>query len=59
MFRETNCIETYAPALVDLFENCLHNQNLVKRNKINSNVHGKLAAEIMSTLFLVSGYTVQ
>ncbi|CAD5215333.1 unnamed protein product [Bursaphelenchus xylophilus] len=47
--RETNCIETYAPALIDLFETCLAK---AKGQKRNQNAHEKLAGELMSTLFL-------
>ncbi|CAD5211004.1 unnamed protein product [Bursaphelenchus okinawaensis] len=47
--RETNCIETYAPSLIDLFETCLLNAKTQKRHQ---NAHEKLAGELMSTLFL-------
>uniref|UniRef100_A0A7E4V442 PH domain-containing protein n=1 Tax=Panagrellus redivivus TaxID=6233 RepID=A0A7E4V442_PANRE len=52
--RETCCIETYAPALVDVLDSCLtHKMYIVAANgQILDSPHCRIASEILSSLFL-------
>ena len=52
--RETNTIEDHAPALVSLLKSCL-DQNLVSTGSRDEEPsHAKIAADVMSFVFLVS-----
>ena len=50
--RETNSIEKFADALVDLLETCL-NYNLRPVNAGPDPPHAKIASDVMSCIFLV------
>ena len=50
--RETNSIEKFADALVDLLETCL-NYNLRPVNGGPDPPHAKIASDVMSCIFLV------
>uniref|UniRef100_A0A914CM34 Uncharacterized protein n=1 Tax=Acrobeloides nanus TaxID=290746 RepID=A0A914CM34_9BILA len=52
--RETSCIETYAPALVDLLEACLNHRMYVigSNGQLQDSPHCKIASELLSSLFL-------
>jgi hypothetical protein len=53
VFRETNCIEVYCPALIDLLELCLsHFMTIVHGSQIQDSPHCKIVLEILSALFL-------
>uniref|UniRef100_A0AC34PXN9 MutS-like protein n=1 Tax=Panagrolaimus sp. JU765 TaxID=591449 RepID=A0AC34PXN9_9BILA len=52
--RETSCIETYAPALVDLLDSCLlHKMYMVTpTGQLKDSPHCRIASELLSSLFL-------
>ncbi|KAH7727336.1 PH domain containing protein [Aphelenchoides avenae] len=53
--RDTNCIETYAPGLVDVLEASLNHRMYVlvgANSQLVDSPHCKIASEILSTLFM-------
>ncbi|KAE9549824.1 hypothetical protein FO519_006958 [Halicephalobus sp. NKZ332] len=52
--RESCCMETYAPALVDVLDSCLlHKMYIVVGNgQLKDSPHCRIASEILSSLFL-------
>lgn len=55
-FSETSCIETYAPALVDVLDACLMYRMSAESNNVHDSPHCKIVSEILSTLFLVKDF---